>query len=317
MVTAMQKLNKTFLSLLFRACKSTAKLLLKPKIGVLYHHTPKILRIPASYKITPKTRHYPIISIVTPSFNQGKFLGRTISSLLDQKYSALEYIIQDGGSTDETVSVIQQYQSFLKHWESKKDLGQSNAINLGFQHATGDIMAYLNSDDILLPGTLHYVANFFMKNPDIDVVYGHRILIDENDNEIGRWVLPRHDNKVLTWTDYVPQETLFWRRRIWEKIGGQIDENFQFAMDWDLLLRFKDANAKFVRLPRFLGAFRIHSHQKTLSQMTNIGIQEIERLRVRCHGRTVSQQEINSQLYFYKMKHLVLHKLYQIGVLRY
>jgi len=288
----------------------------KPKIGVLYQHHPKKMKIPAKYRRYYPTRT-PLISIVTPSFNQGDFIERTMASVLHQRYPALEYIIQDGGSTDDTFKIIQRYKDSLKHWESQRDNGQAHAINLGFQHAHGEIMGYLNSDDILLPGTLEYVAKYFEENPKVDVVYGHRILIDEFDHEIGRWVLPPHDNDVLSWADYIPQETLFWRRRIWKKIGERLDESFQFAMDWDMILRFRDAGAKFVRLPRFLGAFRVHVHQKTSAEMSKNGIKEIERLRTRCQDRKVSHYEVSANTRRYRLKHLIYHNLYKMGILRY
>lgn len=286
-----------------------------PLLGRLYQYEPKPLLLP-NKKCNPLTNH-PSISIVTPSYNQSHFLDKTISSVLEQNYPTLEYIIQDGGSTDNSVEVIKRYQSSLKHWESKTDRGQSHALNLGFQHATGEIMAYLNSDDILFPNTLHYVADYFNKHPEVDVVYGHRILIDEHDNNIGRWILPNHDDDVLIWADYVPQETLFWRRQIWDKAGGTIDDSFRFAMDWDLLLRFKEANAKFVRLPRVLGAFRVHTQQKTSAQMNDIGAQEMERLRLRAHGRSVTRQEISKNIRKYLIKHIMYDKLYRIGALKY
>src|SRR5262249_48261278 len=166
-------------------------------------------------------------------------------------------------------------------------------------------------------GALAYVANSFLSHPDVDVVYGHRVLINENDQEGGRWVLPRHDDRVLTWADFVPQETLFWRRRIWERVGASLDENFQFAMDWDLILRFRDAGARFVRLPRFLGAFRYHSQQKTCSQLASRGLAEMNRLRQRCHGRSVKVSEIAPRLSGYYLRHVVYHWLYQLGLLRY
>jgi hypothetical protein len=178
-------------------------------------------------------------------------------------------------------------------------------------------MAYLNSDDVLLPGTLPYVAAYFMSHPDVDVVYGHRVIIDEYDAEIGRWVLPRHQDDVLSWADYVPQETLFWRRRIWEKSSGAIDESLQFAIDWDLLLRFRDAGAIMHRLPRFLGGFRVHPHQKTSSALNDVGAREMNLLRERCHGRTVSNAEVIVALSGYLRRHIIYDKLYQMGVLRY
>lgn len=232
------------------------KTFFRPRIATLYHYEPRQLFLRKHHQKKIFLSKIPTITLVTPSFKHGRFIERTIMSVLEQEYPALEYIIQDGGSKDETLEIIERYKQNLKHWESKEDNGQSHALNRGFQHATGEIMAYLNSDDMLLPGTLFYVADFFTKNPHIDVVYGQRIMIDEYDQEVGRWVLPPHDSKVLLWADYVPQETLFWRRSIWEKIGGYVDESFKFAMDWDLLLRFKESGAKFKRLPRFLGAFR-------------------------------------------------------------
>ncbi len=290
----------------------------RPKLGVLYQHPPKPLEVPKWYT---SQRHspqgLPTISIVTPSLNQAAFLERTIRSVLDQSYPNLEYIVQDGGSSDWTEVVLKRYAPFLAYVESARDKGQANAINLGFSRATGEILAYLNADDLLLPGALHYIGRFFAMHPDVDVVYGHRVLIDENDQEIGRWALPPHDNEVLLWGDYVPQETLFWRRRIWEKVGGHIDESFRFAMDWDLLLRFRDAGARFFRLPRFLGAFRVHPHQKTSAEIAELGAQEMNRLRERCHGRSVSDAEINRHVRPYLVKHVLCHKLYRLGVFRY
>jgi GT2 family glycosyltransferase len=178
-------------------------------------------------------------------------------------------------------------------------------------------MAYLNSDDLLLPGTLAYVARFFLSHPKVDVVYGHRVLIDENDREIGRWVLPRHSSDILSWADYVPQETLFWRRRIWERVGAMLDDTFAFAMDWDLLIRLRDAGARFVRLPRFLGAFRVHEVQKTSSRMRDVGVREVARLRRRVHGRPVSAAEVRRRIRGYLVRHMVYQKLYRLGLLRY
>ena len=257
---------------------------------------PQHLRLPQKKNL----KIYPSISIVTPSFNQGEFIERTINSVLTQDYPNLEYIIQDGKSTDNTVSTIEKYEDRLKHWESAEDNGQSHAINLGFRHASGEIMAYLNSDDLLLPGTLHYVAAYFDKHPEVDAIYGHRVLINANDYEIGRWVLPPHCKSILEWADFVPQETLFWRRSIWEKAGAAIDESFKFAMDWDLIMRFLDAGAKMKRLPRFLGAFRIHQQQKTLSFITETGYKEMNRIRTRIHKKDITDKDIheNTRLYF-------------------
>lgn len=292
------------------------KKLLRPQLGLLYQYPPKPVKLPKYYYKSIKTKSLPPISLVTPSFNQGEFIERTIQSVLRQNYPHLQYIIQDGDSTDQTKNILKKYHSNLAYWESKVDTGQSNAINLGFQHATGDIMAYLNSDDILLPNSLNYIGDYFAKHPQVDVIYGHRILIDMNDQEIGRWVLPPHSENILTVTDFIPQETLFWRRSIWDKAGGKIDENFHFAMDWDLILRFKEAGARFKRLPRFLGAFRVHSQQKTLTQISDIGEKEMAFLQSRYHHRPLSKVEIRRKTQFYLKSHVVLNWLYGIGILK-
>ncbi|MDR3476702.1 MAG: glycosyltransferase [Gammaproteobacteria bacterium] len=297
--------------------KNRFALFMKPKLGELNLYGPRPLLVPKHYFKKSHLKKPPTISIVTPSYNQGVFLERTILSIKHQEYPCVEHIIQDGGSTDKTIDVLKRYDASIKHWESAKDKGQSNAINLGLAHATGDILAYLNSDDILLPGTLHYVGQFFEKNPDVDVLYGHRVLIDKDGQEIGRWILPPHDDEILSWADYIPQETLFWRRSIWEKVGGKIDESFRFAMDWDLILRFREAGAKFARVPRFLGGFRIHPHQKTSAEISFTGTNEMDRLRERCHNRFVNPVEINNAIKKYLNRHLVYHKLYKVGILRY
>lgn len=287
--------------------------LVRPRLGNLNQYPPREkvafgkTRLPSlQLSSTPK------ISIVTPAYQQGAFIERTIQSVLEQAYPNLEYFIQDGGSVDSTVDVLKNYASRLTGWVSAKDGGQSQAINLGFTKASGEIMAWLNSDDLLLPGTLETVADYFNRHPDVDVVYANRLLIDENDMEIGRWILPGHDSNVLSWADYVPQETLFWRRRIWEKVGGQVDESFRFAMDWDLLVRFRDAGAKFGHIPQFLGAFRIHEHQKTSAAINEIGHREMDRIRERILGRVPGRKETRKAVLPYLIKHIAVDMVYRV-----
>lgn len=289
-----------------------------PQLGVLYQHEPAPFYVPEHYlRVGTLSSPPPLISIVTPTMNSDQFVAFTIDSVLDQGYPNLEYIIQDGHSTDDTLTVVETYGSRIAHVNSARDTGMSQAINRGFRHATGDILAYLNSDDLLLPGALHYVASYFETHPDVDVVYGHRVIVDMSNAEIGRWVLPPHDSDVLSWADYVPQETLFWRRRIWDEIGSAMDESYRFACDWDLLLRFREAGARFTRLPRFLGAFRVHEEQKTSKQLADVGASEMNRLRERYVGRPVDAEEIWQHIQPYLHRHKVYHKLYRLGVLRY
>lgn len=286
------------------------------RLAVLFDYPPRPLRIPRHYRRTPLPPEPPAVTVVTPSYNQGVFLERTLGSVLDQGYPRLEYVVQDGGSKDDSVAILRRHEARLSRWESAPDGGQARAINLGFRGTTGEVMAYLNSDDVLLPGCLAYVADYLARHPEVDAVYGHRILIDENNDEVGRWVLPPHDDEVLTWADFVPQESLFWRRRLWDRVGGALDESFRFAMDWDLLLRFREVGARIVRLPRFLGCFRVHGRQKTQSE-NHIGQEECRRLRERVHGRPIGNKEIYLRISRYVLHHAVLNRLYRLGLLRY
>jgi glycosyltransferase involved in cell wall biosynthesis len=292
----------------------------QPKIGVLEQYSPRPLLIPDWYVTAPRAAVYqklPSISIVTPSYNQGEFIERTIRSVLDQKYPQLQYIVQDGNSSDGTPDVLKSYEEKLAHFESRPDNGQAHAINLGFQHTSGEIMAYLNSDDVLLPGALAYVADYFCRHPGVDAVYSHRVIINEKDLEIGRWILPPHDNELILWADLVPQETLFWRRSLWDRIGGRMDESYQFALDWDLLIRFHAAGAKFACLPRFLAAFRMQPGQKTIVNMPTVGLGEMNRLRKQIHGREVGWEEVYENIHPYLRRSILYHKLYRLGILRY
>lgn len=247
----------------------------------------------------------PRVSVVTPSFNQAQFVGHTLESVLSQRYPNLEYIVIDGASSDSSQRVIGQVGEQLSYWTSEADNGQAEAINKGFCRATGEIMGYLNSDDLLLPGALNAVGELFCRRPDIDVVYGHRILIDENGMAIGRWMMPPHSRLAYVWADYIPQETMFWRRSVWERVGGRLDESFQFALDWDLISRFDSVGARFYRLPRFLAAFRVHATQKTSSQMESTGAAEGERVMEQLHGRQVGLAERRWRTIPYLLMHLL------------
>ena len=278
----------------------------RPRIGRLRQHAPKPLRVPASYLETRPPEQAPTITIVTPSFQQGRFLDRTIYSVVSQQYPRLEYVVQDGGSSDRTLDVLRRFDPLLTRWASEEDNGQADAINRGFRGTTGELMAWVNSDDLLLPGCLAYVARYLVEHPDVDVVYGYRLTIDEDDRQIGTWITPRHDDLALTMADFVPQETVFWRRRVWEAVGGRVDPNFEYALDWDLLLRFRDAGAQIARLPRFLGAFRVHDEQKTTASH-KLGLDECARLRMRVHGRDLSDDEIFRRMWPYLLRHMLVH----------
>ena len=222
-------------------------------------------------------RYLPKFSIVTPSYNQGGFVEWTIKSVLDQRYPELEYIFMDGGSQDQTLEVIERYRSRFFHCQSAPDGGQSAAIADGLSKANGDILCYLNSDDMLLPGALNYVADFFQKNPEVDVIYGHRCIINQHNQVVGHWILPPHSNYLMKRWDLIPQETTFWRRRIFER-AGNVSPTYRFAMDYDLFVRYM-TEGKFYRANRFLAAFRVHEDSKTSTLINTVGKQEVELVR--------------------------------------
>lgn len=219
----------------------------------------------------------PRISIVTPSYNQGKYIEWTVRSVLLQRYPDLEHIIMDGGSTDETTSVLDKYADRFSHYVSEKDNGQADAISRGFDRSTGEIMAYLNSDDMLAPGALQYVANFFRHNPRVDAIYSHRCIVDESNKVGSYWILPPHLSYLMKRWDLIPQETCFWRRRLFEQCGN-IDPSLHFALDYDLFLRYMK-EGRFFRVNRFLGAFRYHRDAKTSRLLDDVGQKEIRRVR--------------------------------------
>lgn len=220
---------------------------------------------------------YPVISIVTPSFNQGDFVEWTVSSVFRQRYPGLEYIFMDGGSTDRTLERIARWRDRFAHFETGPDGGQGSAIAAGFARSTGDIMAYLNSDDVLLPGTLNFVADYFARHPDVDFIYGHRAIVDRHNRVTGHWILPPHSNFLMRRWDLIPQESCFWRRGLFEQ-HGNIDTGFRFALDYDLFVRYMQTG-RFRRVNRFLAAFRVHPDAKTSTQMQTIGIHEIMRVQ--------------------------------------
>ncbi len=266
-------------------------------LGQLQQYPPRPLQR-ESFPRPPHRAKWPRICLATPSYQQGQFLERTMLSVLDQHYPNLAYGVQDGGSTDGSAEIITRHVAQLAHAESAPDQGQSDAIRRGFAKlfpTTHDLMGWLNSDDMLMPGALHHVGAYFARHPEVDVVYGHRVVIDEQDREIGRWFLPKHHADTLKWFDLVPQETMFWRAQCYQEIGG-LDESFQFALDWDLLLRFEQAGCTIRRLPYFLGCFRSHSEQKTSAKIKSVGEQEMDRLRRRTHEREVPAWEIHKHL---------------------
>jgi glycosyltransferase involved in cell wall biosynthesis len=309
-----ERQHRDFLKSEFVQRSETFRQKLQPKIKKFQHYWPRELKVPASYRSTPIKLPAPTFAIVSPSLDNANFIKATIDSVVSQNYPSLNYYIQDAASSDGTVEVLRGYGDRIG-WESTPDRGQAHALNVAFGKIRGDIMGYLNSDDLLMPGTLAYVAQAFAADPQLDVVYGHRICINEDGNEIGRWVLPQHDPVAIKWFDFIPQETMFWRRRVWDELGG-FDESFEFALDWDFILRAHAKNRRFARLPRFLGCFRAHDAQKT-TRLFEVAQQESERLR-RIHlGFEPTLRRFRIATAGYLWRQVFYHRLYKLRVLHY
>jgi glycosyltransferase involved in cell wall biosynthesis len=252
-------------------------------LGLLEVHEPRPDRC-APVSPVLLTEFSPTVVVATAVRNQSAYIARAVGSVLAQRYARLDYVIKDGDSNDGTLEWLVAHAPGNFKLLTGSDAGQSAALNLAFAAADGQIMTFLNGDDVLRPGAVAYAANYFLQHPEVDVIYGHRQIIDSEDREVGRWWLPPHNEGVLRHYDFIPQEGAFWRRQIWDRVSG-IDSSFQFAFDWDLFLRFSESGARFVRVPEFLAAFRTHREQKTRMQVDTIGRAEVERLLQRVHGR--------------------------------
>jgi glycosyltransferase involved in cell wall biosynthesis len=206
----------------------------------------------------------PLVSIVTPSFNQAKYLEETIQSVLNQDYQNLEYIIIDGGSTDGSLDIIQKYSERLSWWISEPDRGQTDAINKGFARANGEILTWLNSDDTYLPGAVSQAVSFLTANPGVGMVYGDANLIDENGEIIGKFPAKQTDfRRLMRGYVHIPQQASFFRTDLWRQVGP-LDPTFFFAMDYDLWVRL----AKITSLcyyPRLWANFRLHGGAKSVA----------------------------------------------------
>jgi glycosyltransferase involved in cell wall biosynthesis len=206
----------------------------------------------------------PTVSIVTPSYNQARYLEHTIRSVLDQDYPNLEYIIVDGGSTDGSVDIIKRYANNLAWWTSEKDMGQTDAINKGFNRAHGDILAWLNSDDTYEPNAISEAVRYLLDHPEIGLVYGDTNYINEEGRVLGRFPAAQTNyTRLRRGYVHIPQQASFWRADLWHEVGP-LDPSFYFAMDYDLWVRLA-ARAPIHYLPRLWANFRLHTQGKTIA----------------------------------------------------
>ena len=206
----------------------------------------------------------PLVSIVTPSYNQAPFLEQTIRSILEQNYPAIEYIIVDGGSTDGSREIIERYSARLAWWVSEKDQGQTDALNKGFARASGEILAWLNSDDTYLPYAVSEAVGFLQNHPQTGMVYGDANLIDAQNQIIGKFPAAQTDYRRLRrGYVHIPQQSAFFRASLWRQVGP-LDPTFYFAMDYDLWVRLARL-APLVYHPRLWANFRLHQSGKSVA----------------------------------------------------
>jgi len=230
---------------------------------------------------TNVSQNQPLVSIVTPSYNQGQFIEETILSIKNQDYPNIEHIIVDGGSTDNTVEILKQYEgTYNMHWISEPDEGMYQAINKGLRMAQGEIMGYLNSDDLYLPWTVTTVVSYFRRDLEVDLVYGDMLGLNADGKLVLRFY-PRFNLSYVQQTGFLGQPTVFWRRRVFEQLGG-FDENLKFVGDCDYWMK---AGGAFIikKINEFLAVERDHPQAKRFAKRESLH-EEITRVRARYCG---------------------------------
>jgi glycosyltransferase involved in cell wall biosynthesis len=205
----------------------------------------------------------PLVSIVTPSYNQAEYLEATIQSVLGQSYPAIEYIILDAGSNDDSKQIIERYARQLAFWQSKKDKGQTDAINQGFAQAKGKYLAWLNADDVYQPHAVEEAVSYLEHHPQVGLVYGDADFINSQGRVIGRFPARQTDYpKLMRGYVHIPQQAAFWRADLWRDVAP-LDPSFYFAMDYDLWLRLAKRSTLHYH-PRVWAQFRMHAASKTV-----------------------------------------------------
>jgi glycosyltransferase involved in cell wall biosynthesis len=215
-----------------------------------------------------------LVSIVTPSYNQGRFLRRTIDSVLTQSYPHIEYLVIDGGSTDNSIDILRSYGDRFC-WLSEPDRGQAHALNKGFARARGEVLAYVNSDDTLLPGAVETIVRHFKQHPDWDVVYGRADWIDEHDHRLDEYPTHPFSFRRLMQYCFLCQPATFWRASAARQVGP-FNERLQACIDYEYWLRLHRAGAHFQHLEDRLACSRLYGDTKTLSQRETIYREHIQ-----------------------------------------
>ena len=231
---------------------------------------------------SPPTTDLPRISLITPVFNSAKYIEDAFRSVFFQNYPNLEYFVIDGGSTDGTLDIIRKYESRLTGWISEPDNGMYDAINKGFSRTTGEIMGWISATDILHPGALSVVGSVFQQFPEVEWITGRPTHINEegrtcNVDPVPRWSRVRF---LAGFNRYIQQESTFWRRSLWEKAGGRLDDGLRMAGDFELWVRFF-RYARLYTVDALIGAFRMHS--------ASLGLQQLEECH-KIHDRILNEE---------------------------
>lgn len=205
-----------------------------------------------------------LVSIITPSFNQARYLEATLQSVLSQDYPRIEYMIVDGSSKDQSVDIIKKHERKLAWWVSEKDKGQTDAINKGFARASGEILAWINSDDTYEPGAVSAAVKVLQEHPEVGMVYGDCNFINESGRVIGKFNSAQTNYRLLRQGYvHIPQQTMFFRADLWKQVGP-LDPSFYFAMDYDLWTRIA-ARTEIKYIPQTWANFRLHTSGKTIA----------------------------------------------------
>ena len=266
----------------------------------------------------PDGKPWPKISIVTASFNQGQFLEETIRSVVCQQYPNLEYIIIDGGSTDNSVEIIKDYEQYISCWVTEPDSGHGHALNKGFARTTGDIMGWINSDDFYLPGAFRSIAEIFSSHEDIRWLTSNNALFFQDKNVLKKGKTLRGVYEYINFNyvrkEYIQQESTFWKRSLWEETGAHINEEFKFMIDSELWCRYF-LREELWNADTHFSAYRVHDLARSNVFESDIQIEHehaLESLRKQCDNKRLERAK---KMKFFPRK--VLKKLEWYGLTRF